>query len=259
MSEIWTTIIFNPIFNVLAGIYSFTGSLGFSIILFTILIKAVLLPVTIPQIKNAKKQRDLQPELKKLQKKFKYDKQKLAEQQMALFKKHGINPGSGCLTTIITLVLMIAVYRSVTVFTTAADISAINSHIYLDFLKLAPEQTISTGFGYLNLSEPDPYLIVTILAVGLQLIATRMMLPYSKVADKAVKKTKGEADDIMQAMQKQNMYIMPIMFFIFGLTLPSGVMLYIAVSTLFQIIQTYYLSGLGGLKPWINKLKFVKN
>jgi len=62
----------------------------------------------------------------------------------------------------------------------------------------------------------------------------------------------------MQSMQKQNMYIMPIMYFIFGLTLPSGVMIYILVSTVFQIVQTYYYSGWGGLKPWINKLKFVK-
>lgn len=62
----------------------------------------------------------------------------------------------------------------------------------------------------------------------------------------------------MQQMQKQNLYMMPIMFFVFGLALPSGVMLYIAVSTLFQIGQTYYFSGWGGLKPWINKIKFAK-
>ena len=85
------------------------------------------------------------------------------------------------------------------------------------------------------------------------------MMPYSQVADKAVKKTPSQTDDIAQAMQKQNLYIMPVMFFVFGLTLPSGVMLYILVSTIFQIAQTYIMTGWGGLKPWLIKLKFVKS
>jgi membrane protein insertase Oxa1/YidC/SpoIIIJ len=84
------------------------------------------------------------------------------------------------------------------------------------------------------------------------------MMPYSKVSSKAVKQTPGQADDIMQSMQKQNLYVMPVMFLIFGLKLPAGVMLYIFISTLFQIGQTYYFSGWGGLKSWIVKLKFGK-
>jgi hypothetical protein len=51
---------------------------------------------------------------------------------------------------------------------------------------------------------------------------------------------------------------MPIMFFMFGLTLPSGAMLYILTSTLFQIVQTYYFNGWGGLEPWAKKAGLVK-
>ncbi len=254
----WNTILINPIFNLLIILYRIFGNLGVSIILFTIIAKAALIPATMPSLKMAKKQRDIQPELEKIKQKFKYDKKKQAELQMELFKKHGINPGAGCITTIITFVLMIAIYRSLTTLTAASDLMALNSRIYIDSFKFAQDEALATKFLHLNLTEPDPYLILTILTVVAQFIATKMMSPFTEASNKAVKKTPGQADDMMQAMQKQNQYIMPLMFFIFGITLPSGVMLYIFVSTVFQIAQTYFFSGWGGLKPFINKLKSGK-
>ena len=254
----WNTILINPILNLLIVLYRIFGNLGVSIILFTIIAKAALIPATMPSIKMAKKQRDIQPELEKIKQKFKYDKKKQAELQMDLFKKHGINPGAGCITTLITFVLMIAIYRSLTTLTTAGDLMALNSRIYIDSFKFAHDEALATKFLYLNLTKPDPYLILTILTVAAQFISTKMMSPFTKVSNKAVKQTPGQADDMMQAMQKQNQYVMPLMFFIFGITLPSGVMLYIFISTVFQICQTYFFSGWGGLKPFINRLKSGK-
>jgi YidC/Oxa1 family membrane protein insertase len=254
----WDTLLVNPILNLLVALYRGVGNLGIAIILFTVIVKFVMVPLTIPSLKMAKKQRDIQPELDKIKKKFSYDKKKLAEEQMLLFKKHGLNPGAGCITTIITLVFMIAVYNVISMFTMAKDVQIINARLYFSAFKFGAQEVINTSFLHLNLTKPDPFIIVTILAVVTQFLATKMMMPYSQVADKAVKKTPGQADDIAQAMQKQNLYIMPIMFFVFGLTLPSGVMLYILFSTIFQIVQTYMYSGWGGLKPWLIKLKFVK-
>ena len=258
MSGVWQTIILNPILNVLAVLYQWTSNLGVSIILFTLILRLILVPLTLPQIKMTKKQRDLQPELNKIKEKFKYDKKKQAEMQMELFKKHGINPGAGCLTTIITLALMIAIYRVVTLFTINPDTNLLNASIYWDLFKFTAGESVNTQFLYLNLAKPDPYLVVTLLAVGLQFLATKMIMPYSEIGEKAAEKTPDKTDDMMAAFQKQNLYMMPIMFFIFGLTLPSGVMLYIITTTLFQIVQTYLSSGWGGLKGWINKIKFVK-
>ncbi|HOV97414.1 MAG TPA: YidC/Oxa1 family membrane protein insertase [bacterium] len=254
----WNTILINPIFNFLIALYRLTGNLGISIILFTVIAKAILIPVTLPSIKMAKKQRDIQPELEKINQKFKYDKKKQAELQMELFKKHGINPGAGCITTIITFVLMIAIYRALVKLTMATDLVALNADIYFDAFKFSQGESLATKFLYLDLVKPDPYLIITVLTVVAQFIATKMMSPYSKTSTKAVKHTKSQTDDIAQAMQKQNQYIMPLMFFIFGITLPSGVMLYILVSTLFQIAQTYHFSGLGGLKGWLKKAESNK-
>jgi YidC/Oxa1 family membrane protein insertase len=93
----WNTILVNPILNLLVALYRGVGNLGIAIIIFTIISKLAMVPLTIPSLKMAKKQRDIQPELDKLKKKFSYDKKKLAEEQMLLFKKHGINPGAGSL------------------------------------------------------------------------------------------------------------------------------------------------------------------
>jgi membrane protein insertase Oxa1/YidC/SpoIIIJ len=69
-----------------------------------------------------------------------------------------------------------------------------------------------------------------------------------------VKKTPDKNDDIAYNMQQQMLYTMPIMNFIIGLTLPSGVVLYIVTTTLFSIVQTYFVSGWGGMQHIINKL-----
>jgi len=258
MGQVWNLIILNPIFNVLVVLYQLTSNLGISIILFTTILRLILIPLTLPQIKMSQKQRDIQPELNKIKEKFKYDKKKQAEMQMELFKQHGINPGTGCLTTLLTFVLMIAIYRAVSMFTINPNIDALNTHIYFDQFKFLAGEVVNNHFLYLNLAKPDPYLILTVVAVLLQFLATKMLMPFSEISEKAAKETPEKTDDMMATFQKQNLYMMPVMFFVFGLTLPSGVMLYIATTTLFQIAQTYLSSGWGGLKPWIKRLKFVK-
>ena len=96
ISQIWHTLLVTPIFNLLMVLYKYSGSLGFSIIILTIIIRAILIPLVLPSLKNMKKQRDLQPELDKIKQKYKYDKKKQAEMQMELFKKHGLNTRNYC-------------------------------------------------------------------------------------------------------------------------------------------------------------------
>lgn len=96
-----------PIFNF---IRSFVQSYGLSIILFTILFKAILLPLNIAQTKSTVKMQMVQPKLKEIQKKYKSDPKKLQEAQMALYKSEGVNPLAGCLPLLIQLPILWAVY-----------------------------------------------------------------------------------------------------------------------------------------------------
>lgn len=255
LATLWTTILENPMLNVLMGFYKLTGSLGLAIIVFTILIKAILIPVMLPSMRTMKKQRDIQPELQKIKEKYKYDKKKQAELQMELFKKHGINPASGCGTQIIMMLVLIALYGVIRMFTVDVNIATLNSHIYFDFLKLGAEQTIGTAFIWMNLSKPDPFFILAILSGLLQFVASKMTMPYVEMESKAAEKTPQKSDDIAANMQQQMLYTMPLMNFIIGVTLPSGVVLYMLVSTIFSIVQTYLFSGWGGMKPIINRIR----
>jgi YidC/Oxa1 family membrane protein insertase len=258
MVELWTTVLVNPIFNLLAALYHLTGSLGVSIILLTVVIRTLLIPAMAPALKNMTKQRELKPELDKIKKKFKHDKKKQAEMQMELLKKHGLNPGSGCLTQIITIIILIALYSVIRMFTNTTDIVELNSHIYFEFLKFAANQEISQTFGYLDLARPDRFFILATLSGLFQLFQSKMTMPYVEIGEKAAKKTPDKKDDMAYNIQEQMLYTMPIMTFIIGATLPSGVVLYILTTTIFSVVQTYFISGLGGLKPWLYKLG-IKN
>lgn len=256
--QIWNAILVSPILNILVGIYQFTGNLGISIIVLTILIRTLLIPVTLPSIKNLKKQRDLQPELDKLKQKYGYDKKKLAEMQMELFKKHGLNPASGCLTQVVMIIVLIALYGVINRFSVNINVEEVNRQIYFAFLRFDPVHSITTNFLYMNLAKPDPFYILATLSALLQLVSSKMMMPYTEMGEKAAEKTPDKSDDIAYNMQHQMLYTMPIMNFIMGVTLPAGVVLYILTTTIFSLVQTYMVSGLGGLKSWVIKLKLEK-
>ena len=255
MSAIWNLLFVNPILNALVFLYKNVGDLGFAIIFLTLIIRALLIPLVMPSMKSMKKQRELQPEINALKKKYKGNQQELSKKQMELFKQHGINPASGCLSQIAMIIVLIALFNVIRMFTLNGDFSAINSHIFIDSLKFSVGDRIDTQFLYLDLSKPDKYFILAILSGALQFVASKMTMPYIKQAEKAAEKTETKTDDMAFQIQQQSLYMMPIMNVMFGITLPSGLMLYIVTQTIFTIVQTYYLNGWGGLKPFINKLK----
>jgi YidC/Oxa1 family membrane protein insertase len=255
IGQIWNFILVTPILNSLAGFYQLTSNLGVAIILLTIVIRALLTPATLPSLKTMKKQRDIQPELDEIKQKYKNDKKKQGEMQMELFKKHGLNPASGCLTQIVMIIVLIALYGVIRKFTLATDITQLNPQMYFGFLKFAEGETLNTAFLWMkDLAKPDKFFILALLSGAFQLIQSKMTMPYVEAGEKAAKKTPDKSDDIAYNMQQQMLYTMPIMNVIIGVTLPAGVVLYILTTTIFSLVQTYFVSGWGGLKPWLHKL-----
>ena len=254
LSLIWNSLLVTPILNALVAFYTYTGNLGISIIALTIAIRAILIPVVVPSMKNMKKQRDLQPELNKIKKKFKNDKQKQAKEQMALFKHHTINHIIREISQIAMLIVLIALFNVIRLFAVDGDIAKINEKLYLESFRLSAEQTVETQFLWMDLSNPDPYFILAIVSGILQFIASKMMMPLAEKVKAAAKKTKPKSDDMASMMQQQTLYFMPIMSVIIGVTLPAGVVLYIVTTSLFMVVQNYFTTGWGGLQPLINRI-----
>lgn len=207
-----------------------TGSLGLAIIVFTILLRLLLYPLTLTSLRAARKMQLLQPEIAALQKKYKKDPKALQQAQLALYKEKNINPLAGCLPQILQIGLLILLYQA-----------------FLHFFKVidSGEIVISTTFLWMDLSKPDPLYILPILAGATQFVLSKLMMSQqpAKSVEKSKKSKKQQEEDapgiteMAQSMQKQMMYILPIMSGVISLTLPSGLVLYWVVSTVMSIFQ----------------------
>lgn len=232
--SIFNIILYQPLFNLLVWFYNTVPpyDLGVAIILITILIRLISLPLsykaTKSQVKSQQMMVDLQPELEKIKRKYKEDKQKQSQATMELYRKYKFNPFSGCLILLIQFPILIALYQ---VFWRGLDPSQL-SNLY-SFVE-NPGILEPMFLGVLNLSKASP--ILAIFAGFLQFFQTKMMLP------KTSKKKSGQVQGMTQMMQKQMTYFMPIfMVFIFW-ALPAALPLYIVITILFSIGQQYFIN-----------------
>lgn len=238
---------------ILAALNGWTGSLGWAIILFTLAIRLILLPATLPSIKAQKKMQDLKPELDLLKKKFKDDKTGFQKAQLDLYKKYNINPLAGCLPQLAQFGVLIILYQTFLSLLKQPEFSGIPLHFH---------------FGWLDLSKPDGLYILPILAAVSQLILSVMLMPVTEIKDvvpnksknlKIQAKNKQEEDTAGMAatMQQQMLFMMPIMTGVFAIKFPAGLSLYWVITTVFSIIQQQMISGPGGLETYYNRVKLL--
>lgn len=234
LNYFWIEILKKPLFNSLVFLELYTGNLGVAIILLTIVLKTLLVPLNIPQLKLAQKKNELDFELKALKEKY-TDKSELAKAQMDLYKKHGVSPAGGCLPSIAFMVVLLALFR---VFTELFEGSIDPSFYYSSILR---DNSISHTFLYLDLFKKDPYYILPVITGIAQFFASKQMMPKVTAAQKIAKKTESGMDDMATQMQSQMLYMFPIMTVFFTINFPSGLALYWFVSSLYTILQNWFL------------------
>jgi len=253
-----------PLFNLLTFIYKVTQvlsfnpvlNLGFYIVILTLIIKVLMLPFVIPSFKNMKKQKALKPELDKLKAKYDSDKKKLAEEQMKLFKEHGINPTSGCLSQIVMIFALIGLYQVVDKLSKITNLSDLNYSLYSSFLHFSDIDKLENLFIFFNMSEPDTSFVLPIFAAIFTLISSAMLLPELTEAEKAAKKASTSMEDMAYTMQQQMTILAPVMTFFACLTLDSALSLYITISAIFGVVQQYFLlGGFGGVNQYVRLVK----
>lgn len=243
--EIWNNLLYIPILNILVAFYHLLyDNMGLAIIAMTVFLKIITYPLSKPALELSKKQRELQPELNILKKKYK-KADVLAKKQMELYRKHGINPAAGCLPQIVQLIVIFALYRVFTnlLETNGVNISEVNTSLYdFDFLKFAEGAVLNTEFLYLNLARPDQFYILPVIAAGAQFIMSKYMMKSTKKLEKTVEDTPDKKDDFMYNMQEQMMYMLPILTLVIGIALPSGLVLYWFISTILALGQYMIIS-----------------
>jgi YidC/Oxa1 family membrane protein insertase len=228
------------------------GSAGLAIILFTLVARVVILPLTLKSLQSTRKMQELQPQIKELQRKHGKDQQKLTEETMKLYREYKVTPVGGCLPMLIQLPIFLGVYQAVLHLTQSSPagyavgtIVQVLSNNGVAVGNLNPstigEPQLFGGFLWLtNLGVPDPLYILGVLSIIFQLIVQLMATP--------------RVQDPQQKAMAQSMLILPLMFGYLGFTFPAGAVLYWVVGSVLSMIQQYVISGWGSLS---NYLKFL--
>lgn len=189
-----------------------------SIIIATIIIKLFILPLNISQMKNQKKMAKIQPELKRIQKKYKNDPQTLAAKQQKLYKENNTNVAAGCLPMIITMVVLIAFYR---VFINPQTFAFTDPGFY---------EAMNKNFFYIeNIDHADTTLIMPVIAA-----VSTFLVSFITTKNPA---TQGAGADQAKSMMTTMMIVMPILIFSAARKYAAGLVIYWTVSNIFSIVQ----------------------
>jgi YidC/Oxa1 family membrane protein insertase len=186
------------------------GNVGIGIILFTIIIRIILMPLMHFQTKSMRKTQELQPKIKELQQRYstrdQETQQKLQEETKKLYAENNVSPYAGCLPLLVQMPVMMALYQAI----------------------LRIPELRSGHFMWLNLSQSDPYFILPILAAVFTFASTYLS-SMSQI----------ESNASMKIMN----FAMPVMIFVMALNLASGLSLYWVISNAFQVVQTLLINN----------------
>lgn len=210
------------------------GSLGLTIIILTIIIRFAMYPLTVKQLRSTKAMQDLQPKIAELQKKYARDKQRLAEEQMKLYRESGISPAGCGIPMLIQMPIWIALYQSIIrlLAVTPEDLLTLSKSLW-SWPVVYTMVPLDNSFLWFSLQNPD-----TPLAV---LVGVTMWLQQKMVTP--------DTTDPQQRSQSQLMlWMMPLMFGFLAMSFPSGLALYWVASNIITIIMQYFITGgWGGL------------
>jgi YidC/Oxa1 family membrane protein insertase len=245
----WDTLIINPMVNTLLWIYSVLGhNFGLAIILFTLVVRLITYPLTAQQMKSASAMQDMQKSKKwqEIQKKHKGDREKLAQEQMNLYKEMGVNPLGSCLPTLIQFPIIIGLYQGIirALAVTPIQLLDLSTHIY-PFINASALIPLNNRFLWMDLSQPERLMIfgfgvptLAILVVITTYMQSKLMTPMSQPGDQGAQMAKA-----------MNLY-MPFLMGWLAYSFSSGLALYFVASNVFTILQYAVMGKL----EWSNLL-----
>ena len=270
-------IIYKILGEVLRFIYNFTGNFGWAIIIFTVLVRLCMLPLTIKQQKSMDNMQKIQPELNALQKKYQHDKDKLNQETMKLYEKYQVNPMGGCLPLLIQMPILLAIYGviqnpityvlklapSVEVLTalcqkptnTQLEVVAFVTN-YMDKAAEALQNANLTfdlnslvmNFNFLGLNlgytpqENNGHYILYLIPV-LSIVTSFLLNKFSQP------KKDDSKQDAQQAQMQTMQYVFPFMTGYFCYILPSAMGIYWIMGNILQMLQTWLIRAIKKKDP----------
>jgi YidC/Oxa1 family membrane protein insertase len=261
----WNAFLVHPLMAIALAAFSLVHDFGLAIILVTVAIRLVVYPLYRIQIRSQRAMAELGPAMNELKQKYGKDRARFAEEQMKLYKEYGVNPMAGCLPLVLQLPILFALYSALLQLgcgvgsggSNCPGLSHDDAQNIMGFLTsifanpVPVDGHLDTTANWLpwltnGLQHPDPLFILPVVAGAAQLVASVMAMPAKPVA----------TNDPNQRMFQSMAYTFPLMTVVLGAQFPSGLTLYWIATTVFQIVQQYFVSGWGQLPKY---LKFLKN
>ncbi len=257
----FTTLIVQPLFNLLVLIYALLPghNFGFALVIFTIIIRLILWPLVKKQLHQARAMRELQPEIKKVKQATKGDRQKESQMLMELYKEKGINPIGTLPTLIVQVVVLIGLYSGLRRI--IADPHSLISFSYPAIQHMGWMRHLAhdihafddTLFGWVDLSRAAltkgmpiywPAMLIVLGSAIAQFFQGRQLMPADKekkglrtILKQASGGNQADQSEINAAVGRSTMYLLPFMIFFFTVSLASALSLYWLISGLVAYIQ----------------------
>lgn len=231
IKSFFTTILYQPLFNALIFLaWLIPGhSIGWAIIVLTIIIRLALLPSSIRVLEHQARMRALQPKLNALKDSHGHDRAAHSKAIMELYAAEKVSPFASCLPTLIQIPVFLVLYQ---VF-----IHGLSTDQFNLLYSFTPHlDTINTAWFGLDLTKAEPY-VMPIIAAGLQFLVARQTQQLMPVPAAPSKGGKGGAEDMGQMMSKQMLLIAPVMTYFITLRVPAALGLYWIATTLFMFLQ----------------------
>lgn len=260
-----------PLGYILGFIYDFVGNYGWALVIFTILVKVILLPLTLKQQKSTIKMQQVQPKLKELQETYAADKQKLSEETMKLYKEYGVSPMSGCLPLLIQLPILFGlygvIYQPITYMLHQGDklTELFAKYTNVDQASRQAEILLAKAADLINfdflgidlaatpsIAKPSLLWLVPVIAAVTTYLTSKVSTAMSSTKEKKEEEKpkrvlspeqKTDNTDTAASMTKSMTIMMPLMTLWITFTFPATIGVYWAISNIAAILQTVVLNG----------------
>ena len=234
MGNIFHVLVTQPILNALIWLYDVLPGhdIGFAIIALTILVKALLHPFTVAQIKQQRELQSLQPKIDEIRKTIK-DKEEQSKALMELYKKEKVNPAASCLPLLIQIPIFIGLFRAMRDGIAGTGLDALYSFVP------KPAQINHQFLGIVDLAVPS--LVLAVLAGAIQFYQSWQMMQQKGLTAPPPKEVEGtltgKEESMAASMNKQMMYMMPVVTILAGAKFPAGLALYWVVMSALTVLQ----------------------
>jgi len=224
---VWDLLIINPMVNAMLLFYGILGhQFILAIIALTIVIRIIVFPLSLKQQRSMMMMQSMQKskEWQDIQKKYKDDREKLAQEQMRLYREFGVNPAGGCLPTLIQFPVLIGLYQSINRVLAVTPLQLVDLAGRVYFPGLAALVPLNDQFLWLNLGQPDPFYVLPVLVVVTTWAQQKLLSTPNP--------------DPQSASMNQTMQIMmPLMFGFFALSFSSALSIYFVISNVVGVAQ----------------------